>query len=324
VSVALDTPMSGHWFDYVVKPGEGVPPSDSAHRVQYDRVGPDYFATIGQTLVEGRGILLSDREDTRHVAVVNQAFVRKFFPNGDAIGRHFGFNLPAYSDSFEIVGVARDAKYADPALPAEPIVFGALSQSIDYTDSALKENEKWAHFINGAQLWIDGDMSRMEPQIRQAFAEVDPNFAIIDMHPLQQQIDLHYDRQRAVAELSTLFGGLAIVLSSIGLYGVIAYAVARRTVEIGVRMAVGATRGNVILMVLRSAFAQVTMGLALGLALSLVAGRMLHASLYEVGEIDLAALGIATTILLLSALSASLIPAQRAASVEPVTALRAD
>ncbi len=324
VSVALDTPMSGHWFDYVVKPGEGVPPSDSAHRVQYDRVGPDYFATIGQTLVEGRGILLSDREDTRHVAVVNQAFVRKFFPNGDAIGRHFGFNLPAYSDSFEIVGVARDAKYADPALPAEPIVFGALSQSIDYTDSALKENEKWAHFINGAQLWIDGDMSRMEPQIRQVFAEVDPNFAIIDMHPLQQQIDLHYDRQRAVAELSTLFGGLAIVLSSIGLYGVIAYAVARRTVEIGVRMAVGATRGNVILMVLRSAFAQVTMGLALGLALSLVAGRMLHASLYEVGEIDLAALGIATTILLLSALSASFIPAQRAASVEPVTALRAD
>jgi hypothetical protein len=292
--------------------------------VQYDRVGPDYFATIGQTLVEGRGILLADREDTRHVAVVNQAFVRKFFPNGDAIGRHFGFNLPAYSDSFEIVGVARDAKYADPALPAEPIVFGALSQSIDYTDSALKENEKWAHFINGAQLWIDGDMSRMEPQIRQVFAEVDPNFAIIDMHPLQQQIDLHYDRQRAVAELSTLFGGLAIVLSSIGLYGVMAYAVARRTVEIGVRMAVGATRGNVILMVLRSAFAQVTMGLALGLALSLVAGRMLHASLYEVGEIDLAALGIATTILLLSALSASLIPAQRAASVEPVTALRAD
>lgn len=323
-SVALDTPMNGHWEQYIVKPGEGVPPSDSAHRVDYNRVGPDYFATIGQPLVEGRGILLSDREDTRHVAVVNQAFVRRFFPNGDAIGQLFGFNLPAYSDSFQIVGVARDARYADPALPPEPMVFGALSQSIDYTDRALKENEKWTHFINGAQLWVDGDMSRLEPQIRQVFAEVDPNFAIIDMHPLQQQIDQHYDQQRTVAALSTLFGGLAILLASIGLYGVMMYAVARRTVEIGVRMAVGATRLNVILLVLRSAFAQVTTGLALGLALSFVAGRMLHASLYEVGEVDLAALSIATAILLISALIASFIPARRAASVEPVTALRAD
>ncbi|MFZ0631335.1 MAG: ABC transporter permease [Acidobacteriaceae bacterium] len=323
-SVALDSPMSGQWYDYVVKPGEGVPPSDSAHRVDYDRVGPGYFATIGQPLVEGRGILLSDREDTQHVAVVNQAFARRFFPKEDPIGRHFGFDLPAYSDSFAIVGVVRDARYASPALPPEPMVFGALSQSIHYSDPALKENEKWAHFIDGAQVWTSGSMSRLEPQIRTVFAEVDPNLAIIDMHPLQQQIDVHYDQQRTVAELSTLFGGLAILLASIGLYGVMAYAVARRTVEIGVRMAVGATRVNVMLLMLRVAFVQVTIGLVLGLALSVVASRLLHSSLYEVGEVDLAALGIATGILLLSALIASLIPAQRAASVNPVTALRAD
>jgi len=323
-SVALDSPMRDHWYNYVVLPGEGVPPGDSAHRVDYDRVGPAYFATIGQPLVEGRGILLSDREDTQHVAVVNQAFVRRFFPKADPIGRHFGFNLPAYSDSFAIVGVARDAKYADPALPPEPMVFGALSQSIHYIDPALRENEKWSHFINGAQLWITGSMSRLEPKIRNVFAEVDPNFAIIDIHPLQQQIDVHYDQQRTVAELSTLFSALAILLASIGLYGVMAYAVSRRTVEIGVRMAVGATRVNVVLLMLRAAFAQVTVGLVLGLSLSLAAGRMLHSSLYEVGEVDLAALGIATVILLLSALIASLIPARRAASVNPMTALRSD
>lgn len=323
-SVALDSPMDGHWEAFVLKPGEGVPPSDSAHSVDYDRVGPDYFSTIGQPLVEGRGILLSDREDTEHVAVVNQAFVRRFFPNQHPLGLHFGFNLPAYSDTFEIVGVVRDAKYSDPALPAGPMVFGALSQSIPYTDSALRENEKWSHFINGAQLWIDGDMGRLEPQIRKVFAEVDPNLAIINMHPLQQQIDVHYDQQQTVAELSTLFGGLAILLASIGLYGVMSYAVARRTVEIGVRMAIGATRGNVILLVLRSVTAQVAIGLALGLALSYAAGRMLYTSLYQVGEVDLTALSTATAILLLSALVASLIPAQRAASVEPVTALRAD
>jgi predicted permease len=323
-SVALDSPMSGHWTEYVLKPGEGVPPSDSAHSVDYDRVGPDYFATIGQPLAAGRGIQLSDREDTQHVAVVNQAFVRRYFPDGGAIGRHFGFNLPAYSDSFEIVGVVGDAKYDDPASPAAPMVFGALSQSIAFTDGALRENEKWSHFINGAQLWIDGSMSELEPEIRKVFAEVDPNLAIIGMHPLQEQIDAHYGQQQTVAELSTLFGALAILLASVGLYGVMAYAVTRRTVEIGVRMAIGATRGNVILLVLRSAFAQVIAGLALGLTLSFAAGRMLHSSLYEVGEVDLAALSLATATLLVSGLIASLIPAQRAASVEPVTALRAD
>jgi predicted permease len=323
-SMALDTPMADHWADYVIKPGEGVPPSDDAHRVDYDRVGPGYFETIGQPIVEGRGILFSDQEDTRHVAVVNQSFVRAFFPNEDPIGRTFGFNLPAYSKSFEIVGVVGDAKYQDPALPAGPMVFGALSQSIHYTDGALKENEKWSHFINGAQLWINGDMGGLDPQIRKVFAEVDPNLAILNLHPLQEQIDVHYDQQKTVAELSTLFGGLAILLASIGLYGVMSYAVVRRTGEIGVRMAVGATRGKVMLLILRSAFAQVFAGLVLGLSLSFVAGRMLHATLYEVGGVDLAALGAATAVLLLSALIASLIPARRAASVEPVTALRAD
>src|SRR5207248_11641552 len=183
--------------------------------------------TIGQPLVEGRGILPSDREDTLHVAVVNQAFVRTFFPKGDPIGRTFGFNQPAYSESFEIVCVARDAKYADPALPAEPMVFGALSQSIPYADGALKENEKWSHFINGAQLWLSGNIGRLEPQIRRVFAEVDPNLAIVNMHRLQEQIDVHFDQQRTVAELSTLFGGLAMLLVAIGLHGVTSYAVAR-------------------------------------------------------------------------------------------------
>jgi predicted permease len=323
-SVALNSPMANQWMDLVIKPGEGVPPSDDAHRVIFDRVGPGYFETIGQPIVEGRGILLSDRQDTRHVAVVNQAFVRKFFPKENPIGRTFGFAQPAYSKSFDIVGVVRDAKYASPALPAEPMVFGALSQSIPYTDSALKDNEKWSHFINGAQLWLSGDMGLLERQIRKVFADVDPNLAILDMHPLQEQIDFHFDQQRTVAELSRLFGGVAMLLAAIGLYGVTSYAVARRTSEIGIRIAVGAAPGNVMRMVLSSAFVQVTTGLAFGLAVSLPAGRMVHASLYEVGAIDLAALASATALLLISALIASFIPAQRAASLRPAVALRSD
>jgi predicted permease len=323
-SVALNSPMADYWTNYVIMSGEGNPPTDDAHRVGYDRVGPEYFETVGQPLVEGRGVLFSDREGTRQVAIVNQAFVRKFFPTQDPIGRTFDFNPPAPSHRFEIVGVVHDARYADPTHPAEPMVFAALSQSIPYTDSALKENEKWSHFINGVQLWLSGDTGRLEPEFRKVFAEVDPNLAILNIHPLQEQIDVHYDQQRTVAELSTLFGGLAILLASIGLYGVLSYAVARRTGEIGVRMALGATRGNVLLLVLRSAFVQVIAGLLLGLALSVVAGRLLHATLYEVGTFDVAALGLATCILVVSALIASLIPARRAASVEPMIALRTE
>ncbi|WP_109486878.1 ABC transporter permease [Occallatibacter savannae] len=323
-SAALNSPMAGYWTQYVIMPGEANPPTDDSHQVGYDRVGPGYFESIGQRLLEGRGILPSDQQDTRQVVVVNQAFVRKFFPDQNPIGRSFQFNPPAPNHSFEIVGVVRDARYADPALPADPMVFAALSQTIPYTDNAKKDGEKWSHFINGVQLWLSGDLGRLEPDIRKVFAQVDPNLAILNIHPLQEQIDVHYDQQRTVADLSFLFGCLAILLASIGLYGVMSYAVARRTGEIGVRMAVGATPADVIRLVLRSAFAQVGIGMVLGLASSFFAGSLLHASLYQVGTVDLAALGFATGILLLSALIASAIPAQRAATLEPTVALRED
>jgi ABC-type antimicrobial peptide transport system permease subunit len=164
----------------------------------------------------------------------------------------------------------------------------------------------------------------MEPRIREVFRQVDPNFAITNIQTMQQQVAVNFDQQRLLARLSGLFGVLALLLASIGLYGVTAYNVARRTSEIGIRMAIGANRSHIALLVLRTAFAQIILGLALGLPIAIVIGRLLGSRLYQVGTLDPLSLGIPAAALLLCALVASALPARRAASVEPLEALRTE
>jgi ABC-type antimicrobial peptide transport system permease subunit len=177
---------------------------------------------------------------------------------------------------------------------------------------------------SGAQIWSFGNAGQMEAPIREVFKQVDPNFAITSIQPMQQQVAVNFDQQRLLARLSGLFGGLALLLASIGLYGVTAYNVARRTNEIGIRMAIGANRLQIALHFLRGAFAQILLGLLLGLPIAVLVGKMLSARLYQVGTIDPASLGVPAAALLLSALVASALPARRAASVEPLQALRTD
>jgi ABC-type antimicrobial peptide transport system permease subunit len=164
----------------------------------------------------------------------------------------------------------------------------------------------------------------MEPRIREVFRQVDPNFAITNIQTMQQQVAVNFDQQRLLARLSGLFGVLALVLAAIGLYGVTAYNVARRTSEIGIRMAIGANRAHIALLVLRTAFAQIVLGLALGLPLAMLIGRLLGSRLYQVGALDPLSLGIPAIALLLCALVASALPARRAASIEPLEALRTE
>ena len=158
----------------------------------------------------------------------------------------------------------------------------------------------------------------MEAPMREVFKQVDPNFAITSIQPMQQQVAVNFDQQRLLARLSGLFGGLALLLASIGLYGVTAYNVARRTNEIGIRMAIGANRLQIALYFLRGAFAQILLGLLLGLPIAALIGKALSARLYKVGTIDPVSLGLPAAALLLSALVASALPARRAASVEPL------
>jgi ABC-type antimicrobial peptide transport system permease subunit len=173
-------------------------------------------------------------------------------------------------------------------------------------------------------LKLRGSALGVEPLIRKAFSEVDPNLTIIDVQPMQEQVDSNFDQKRAVAEMTGLFGGLALVLAAVGLYGVTAYTVERRTSEIGVRMALGANRGNVVGLVLRGAFRQVVIGLVIGIPISISCGHLIAAQLYQVKSWDPLVLTGSIAALGLCALLASIIPAQRAASINPVEALRTE
>ena len=181
-----------------------------------------------------------------------------------------------------------------------------------------------SHYITGAVLELRGSAEGIESLVRKAFSEVDPNLTIINIQPMQQQVDATFDQQRAVAQMTGLFGMLALVLAAVGLYGVTAYTVERRTSEIGIRMALGADRSSVVRLVLRGAFRQVLIGLIIGIPISIACGRLMAAQLYQVKSWDPLVLAGSIAALGFCALVASVIPAQRAASINPVQALRTE
>jgi predicted permease len=279
---------------------------------------------MGQPIVRGRSISEQDTGSTRSVAVVSEAFAKRFFPDQDPIGKHFGLDMPKYNTSFEIVGVVHDAKYRDPSGPPRPMFYVPLAQHVTYDQPIMALIDHRSHYISGAVLQLRGSAEGMEPLIRKAFSEVDPNLTVISVQPMQDQVDSNFDQKRAVAQMTGLFGGLALLLAAIGLYGVTAYTVERRTSEIGVRMALGANRSNVVRLVLRGAFRQVLIGLILGIPISIACGHLIAAQLYQVKSWDPLVLAGSIAALGCCALIASVIPAQRAASINPVEALRTE
>jgi len=199
-----------------------------------------------------------------------------------------------------------------------------LAQTVEYANPMMQRLELSSHFVGGMLLVTDSPLGVVEPLVTKTLASLDPDLTITSVRTLQQQIDLSFDQQRAVASLAGLFGVVALLLAAVGLYGVTAYTVAQRTNEIGIRMALGADRGRVVDLVLRVAFSRVALGLALGLPLSIAAGRLIAAQLYGVSFWDPLALGIAAGSLALCAFVAAIIPAARAASISPMHALRTE
>ncbi len=323
-ALALYTPYIDNWGELVVPEGHGVPQLDDKSDTSWDRVSTGYLETMGQPIVRGRSITNQDTATTRSVAVVSETFVKWFFPNQDPIGKHFGLDLPEYSTSFEIVGVVRDAKYRDPGGTPRPMMYAPLAQHVVYDQPVLAGVDHRSHYISGAVLQLRGSSFGIESLIRKAFSDVDPNLTLINVQPMQQQVDSDFDQQRAVAQMTGLFGMLALVLAAVGLYGVTAYTVERRTSEIGVRMALGANRSNVVRLVLRGAFRQVLIGLAIGIPISIACGHLIAAQLYQVKSWDPLVLAGSIAALGFCALVASVIPAQRAASINPVEALRTE
>ena len=325
--LALYNPLTDNWGELVLVSGHPAPKFGEQAGASWDRVSANYLQNLGVTLVRGRHFSAADNETSELVAVVNEAFVRRFFTTGEEpLEQRFGLDLPENARTFRIVGIVRDAKFAGFALdqPARPMFFVPLAQTVDYKQPLMQRIESQSHFVRGLLLVTNVPPGALEPQLKRALAESDPNLTVTSVRTLQEQVDRSFDQQRAVASLAGLFGIVALVLAAIGLYGVTAYTVAQRTNEIGLRMALGADRRTVLGMVLHGAFRRVAIGLALGVPLAVGAGRLLAAQLYGVRFWDPLALVIAAAALALCAFCAALIPAMRASSISPMSALRTE
>ena len=323
--LALYNPLTDNWGELILVAGHPAPKLTDEAGASWDRVSANYLQNFGIKVVRGRAFTTADNETAAPVAVVNEAFVKRFFKSDeDPIDQHFGLDLPENVNTFRIVGVVRDAKFAGFALnrPARPMFYVPLAQNVEYANDVMKRIEHQSHFIGGMMLVTNASPSALEPVITRALSEVDPNLTITSVRTMQQQVDLSFNQERALAGLAGLFGTVALLLAAIGLYGVTAYTVAQRTNEVGIRMALGADRRTIIGLILRGAFSRVAIGLIIGLPLAVGAGRLIAAQLYGVSFWDPLALTVAAGSLAACAFLAALVPASRAASISPIRALR--
>jgi len=324
-SYSMYSPLEGNnWSSSVYLPGRKHLSGEHGDYASWLRVGPDYFQTMGTRLLRGRTIAEQDTPTSTKVAVVNQRFAKKFFGDEDPIGKHFGYGDPKHDADWEIVGVVEDTKYQDTHGPAYATFFLPYLQRIVYDDPADNAGAARSQAINTIELHVTGAPENLENTVRRRLAELDPDMTVLRLVSFGEQVGEALNQERLLARLTTLFGILALMLASIGLYGVTAYAVERRTREIGIRVAVGATRANVVRMVLSGAFRQVALGLATGIPLALLSGWLISSQLFEVKGHDPVALGVAAILLAVCALIAALIPARRAASIDPMQALRTE
>ena len=324
--LALYDPLTDNWGELILVAGHPPPKPGENAGASWDRVSAHFLQDLGVALTRGRAFTEADNETTAPVAIVNEAFAKRFFKSDeDPIGQHFGLDEPQNVGTFTIVGVVRDPRWQSFQLnrPVRPMFWVPLAQNVNYT-GVMTRVEYQSHFISGLMLVTKQGPGALEPLVTKAMADVDPSLTFMTARTLEQQIALTFDQERAVASLAGLFGVVSLVLAAIGLYGVTAYSVAQRTNEIGIRMALGADRGAVLNLVLRSAFTRVAIGLALGVPLAIGAGKLLATQLYGVTFWDPVALAVAAGSLTLCALVAALIPATRAAAIPPMRALRSE
>lgn len=324
---ALYAPMTGDsWNDGVRIEGRPEPGAKEDTSAGWARVMPGFFETIGAKIMLGRPISDQDTGATRKVAVINQAFARRFFRGQNPIGQHFGPDKIKYSATYEIVGVTNDMRYMtyDYKQPVRPMFWLPEAQTVQYDDPAYTSGEIWSHYLYDIVLWAPGIPAGMEERVRKALAGVDPNLVLYGVDPYAKVVSADFQQEKMIATLTTLFGTLGLVLAAVGLYGVLSYTVERRTAEIGVRMALGADRRRVVAMVLGGAFWQVGIGLGIGLPAAIAAGKLMTTQLFAVKPWDPVMLTLATLSLGLAALVASVIPAWRAAGVQPMVALRTE
>jgi predicted permease len=312
VSMATYSPMSGSQrSSSIVVPGYTPQPGDDSV-VEDVLTGPDYAGTLGIPLLRGRELNIRDTAAAPRVAVVNETFANEFFKDQNPIGRNFTFDDETDDGApLEIVGVIADIKSEDARTKPNPAVYRPILQIQDQA----------AYSVN-IQVRTNGDASSFAGPFRQAINGIDDKIPIYDLTTLEEQVQDNLKQDRLITQLVSFFGALALILASIGLYGVMAHGVARRTSEIGIRMALGARGGNIAWMILRETLVLVLLGLVIGVPTALFAARFVSSQLFGLQSADPAALIGAAVVLTLVAMFAGYFPARRASRVNPLTALR--
>lgn len=316
VSSVLEAPLNGWVWPHDV----GIEGRPEDHGTSgWTRVTPGFFNTIGDKIVMGRAISDLDNANTQLVAVINESFARRFFSKENPIGQHFGSVLEKNARMYEIVGVASDVDFAD---GPEPMYFLPEAQSTRFDDPEMEEREVASHYLYNVLIWAPGNPPDLGVLVKRTLASAEPNLLMHGVRSYSEVIHANLAQQNMTATLTWLFGAIGLVLGAVGLYGVTAYDVEQRTSEIGVRMALGADRGDVLRMVLGQGLRLAMAGVALGLVASFGITGLIRAQLYGVTPTDPFILSAVAILLIAVALFACWIPARRATRVDPIVALR--
>lgn len=278
--------------------------------IRNNTVGPDFFSAMGIPFLTGRGFGAQDTEASPKVAVISEALAQRLFPGDSPLGRRFGRGGPEHSEDIEVIGVVKDAKYGDLMEEPQPMAYYPYSQEIN--------------FLGNLEVNFSGNAGAVSSEVRRAIKEVNRDIPIVDAVRMSDHVARSLVQQRLIARLSSFFGLLALLLACIGLSGIMSFSVAKRTNEIGIRMALGAERGDVLRLVMREGLAPVLIGVALGLPAALVGARLITSLLFGLTPADPLTICVATILLLAVAVLAGYLPARKASRVDPMTALRCE
>jgi predicted permease len=287
----------------------GVPHTNGETDAQERWVSQEFFATTGIPLIQGRSFADSDTERSPKVAVVNQTFVRQFLQGKNPIGQYYGYEAEN-PRLFQIVGVVKDSRVNDIREEVPPTIYHSLSQHVMDVESV--------------NVRTFGDPAQLLPHVRNAVRSIDPKLPVGASTTLTEVVSDSLWAYRLIARLTSIFGGLALGLACLGLYGVLSYTVARRTAELGIRLALGASRGTVLWLVLKNALVLIGVGLIAGWVLSLLSVRAVGSLLFGLSPYDPATMLGAAFVLVVVSIVAGLKPAWRAAHVDPMEALRVE
>lgn len=311
-SFAFFTFNEGGWTDQILFQGVARTP-DNGDQVSFNITGKGFFATMGIPLIAGRGFTSSDTPTSPKVAIINETAARRFFPNGSPIGHRFGIGeTPSNPGEIEVIGVVKDAKYMSMNEGSLMAVYFTCTQSPGF-------------FGNFAVRHTPG-ASRQEiiSRVRRSIAEINPNILVNSVSSLEEQVDSSIAAQSLIAQLSSFFGIVAVFLACIGIYGLLSYSVARRTSEMGIRLALGAQSHTLLWMILRESILLMIIGLAIGIPVALSSTRVLKTLLYQLSPLDPAAIAIAIAAVSFMTVAAAWLPARRAARINPTQALRTE